>query len=74
MQNYKHRKVWYLIINVTKEQAAWLRDHGVHVITLNRQRPSRHKKWLATYDKTTASELKRFEKKRALSAEVSRAR
>lgn len=51
-----------------------MRNHGVQVVTLNRQRPSRHKKWMAPNDKVTHTELARYQRSKLRIGGACRAR
>ena len=45
---------------VSKGEADFLRKHGADVTVLNRQAPSRKKRWLATEDSRTYKLLERY--------------
>nr|DAH59268.1 MAG TPA: hypothetical protein [Caudoviricetes sp.] len=51
------------IINVSKAEAAYLREHGAHITVLNKYANARKKKWLAEESRETARLLRLFRSK-----------
>ena len=56
-------KEWLDIINVSKAEATYLREHGVHITVLNKYANARKKKWLAEESHETARLLRLFRSK-----------
>ena len=56
-------KEWLDIINVSKAEAAYLREHGAHITVLNKYANARKKKWLAEESRETARLLRLFRSK-----------
>ena len=56
-------KEWLDIINVSKAEATYRREHGVHITVLNKYANARKKKWLAEESRETARLLRLFRSK-----------
>ena len=56
-------KEWLDIINVSKAEATYLREHGAHITVLNKYANARKKKWLAEESRETARLLRLYRSK-----------
>lgn len=50
------------MINVSREESLYLRDHGVHVVVLNKYANARKKKFVVPEDRLTARLLDQYHK------------
>ena len=50
------------LINVSREESLYLRDHGVHVVVLNKYANARKKKFVVPEDRLTARLLDQYHK------------
>lgn len=48
------------MINVTREESLYLRQHGAQVVVLNKQAPARKKKYMVPEDRLTVRLLDQY--------------
>jgi hypothetical protein len=48
------------LINITREESLYLRQHGAQVVVLNKQAPARKKKYMVPEDRLTARLLDQY--------------